>query len=468
MKKNIYNRAILFLLVICDFLSNLISYSIVFGVVRFFDFKKNIIIYDDLLFIIFCQLVWSSIFLLFNFYDTRSTLSRFDEIIKIFPVIYLITVTVVTLDVFELININIEYKSLLSYSLLFSFVLILGRFVIHSFQKYLLKMKVGLNSAVILGLNRRGIAVFNSLQGHYLHGLKVKGFIQAFDDPKSYKIDHLQSKKIGNENEINEIIKSKKIDDVIIALEKPNPERIMNSIVAINGAPSSIKILPDMYEVVTGLARTTQLVGVPLIDVNLNIDTFYSRVLKRIFELAFSTIGIVLCFPIWLIIALMIKIDSRGPVFYKQSRSGRDGNLFEIIKFRSMVFNAESNTGPIWAEKEDSRITGFGRFLRRLHIDETPQLINILKGEMSIVGPRPERPFFVEKLKKTYPFYNRRLKIRPGVTGWAQINQPFDTSIKDVNQKLKYDFYYIENISFKLDLHIAFRTIWVVLRGHKV
>ena len=120
-----------------------------------------------------------------------------------------------------------------------------------------------------------------------------------------------------------------------------------------------------------------------------------------------------------------------------------------------------------YGQKKKIRITNFGRLLRRLHIDETPQLLNILKGDMSIVGPRPERPYFVEKLKKTYPFYNRRLKIRPGVTGWAQINQPFDTNIKDVHQKLKYDFYYIENLTFKLDLHIIFSTIWVVLRGHK-
>ena len=122
----------------------------------------------------------------------------------------------------------------------------------------------------------------------------------------------------------------------------------------------------------------------------------------------------------WLIIALIIKIDSRGPVFYKQSRSGQNGKLFEIIKFQSMVFNAELDTGPIWAEKEDQELLLFGKLLRRLHIDETPQLINILKGDMSIVGPRPERPYFVDKAKKTYPFLNRRLKIRPGVTGWAQ------------------------------------------------
>ena len=466
MTKKIYNKIIFFLLLLFDYASNLSAYIIIFDGIGYFSFEKMISNFDSQ-FILFSQLIWFSVFFLFNLYDTRSTLSRFDEIIKIFPVIYLITVIGITFDVFNIIDINIEYKSLLSYSLLFSFILILGRFLIHSFQKYLLKMKVGLKSAIILGINRRGLAVLNSLQSHHLHGLKVKGFVQAFDDPKSFAIDHPELKKIGHENEINEIIESKKIDDVIIALERPNPERIMNSIVGINGAPTSIKILPDMYEVVTGLARTTQLVGVPLIDVNLNIDTFYSRVLKRILELTFSVISILFCLPFWLAIALLIKIDSRGPVFYTQSRSGRDGKLFKIIKFRSMIFNAESKTGPVWAEKEDSRITTLGKFLRRLHIDETPQLINILKGDMSIVGPRPERPYFIEKLKKTYPFYNRRLKIRPGVTGWAQINQPFDTSVKDVNQKLKYDFYYIENISFKLDLHITFRTFWVVLRGHK-
>tara|TARA_B100001540_G_C15613765_1_gene554344 strand:- start:144 stop:872 length:729 start_codon:yes stop_codon:yes gene_type:complete len=240
----------------------------------------------------------------------------------------------------------------------------------------------------------------------------------------------------------------------------------MSSIVSINGSPLSIKILPDMYEVVTGLARTTQLVGVPLIDINFNLDTLYSRVLKRIFDVIFSIAGILICLPICIIVSLLIKIDSSGPILYFQSRSGRGGKLFNIIKFRSMVFDAESDTGPVWAGKEDIRITRIGKLLRRFHVDETPQLINILKGDMSIIGPRPERPFFVEKLKNTYPFYNRRLKIRPGVSGWAQINQPFDTDVKDVHQKLKYDFYYIENLSLRLDFHILFRTLWVVLRGH--
>tara|TARA_A100000164_G_C21870097_1_gene754682 strand:- start:156 stop:1142 length:987 start_codon:yes stop_codon:yes gene_type:complete len=328
-------------------------------------------------------------------------------------------------------------------------------------------MKIGLNNAIILGVNRRGLDIYNSLQNQSYHGLNVRGFVRANDDPDEYNISDEKTRVLGNESDLKEIIKLEKISDVIIALDHPNPEQIMSSIVKINGAPISIKILPDMYEVVTGLARTSQLVGVPLIDINLNTETFYSRVLKRNLDLVAGLFGIIICAPIWLIIGLLIKIESPGPIFYFQSRTGKQGNLFNIIKFRSMVTDAELSTGPVWSDRDDSRITRVGKILRRLHIDETPQLINILKGDMSIVGPRPERPFFVKKLKETYPFYSRRLKIRPGVTGWAQINQPFDTNIKDVHQKLKYDFYYIENLNLRLDFHILFRTVWVILRGHK-
>ena len=131
-----------------------------------------------------------------------------------------------------------------------------------------------------------------------------------------------------------------------------------------------------------------------------------------------------------------------------------------------MISDAEADTGPIWAGTKDERVTTFGKLLRRFHFDETPQLINIIRGDMSVVGPRPERSYFVEKLKGTYPFYNRRFKIRPGVTGWSQINQPFDINVKDVHQKLKFDFYYIENMSLRLDINILLKTIFVVLRGH--
>ncbi len=464
MNKNNYNNILLCILVFSDFVSGTISFNLSFGI----DYFYLLSVSNDSFFILFLvQLSWSSIFFLANLYNTRATLSRFDEIIRLVPIVYSVLFIYIFLNVFGIIKIYSEYRNILTYGLVFSSILIVNRFVIHTIQKYLLKMKIGLNNAIILGVNRRGIDTYNSLENQFFHGLKVKGFVKAEDDPDSYDSLPEKIKVLGDEHDLEKIIKSENINDIVIALDFPTPERIMSSIVKINGAPVSIKILPDMYEVVTGLARTTQLVGVPLIDINLNIDTFYSRVLKRILDITVASIGILICLPIWPFIGLLIKIDSPGQIFYLQSRSGRNGELFNIIKFRSMIIDAESDTGPIWSNQDDSRITRFGKILRRLHIDETPQLINILKGDMSIVGPRPERPFFVKKLKETYPFYSRRLKIRPGVTGWAQINQPFDTNIKDVHQKLKYDFYYIENMSLKLDIHILFRTIWVIIRGHK-
>ena len=464
MNKRNYNYILLCILILSDFVSGAISFNIAFGIgyYQIFSFKNNFFI-----FLLVIQLCWSSIFFLANLYNTRATLSRFDEIIRLVPIIYSVLFIYIFFNVFGIVNIHSDFRNILTYGLVFSAILIVNRFIIHTFQKYFLKMKIGLNSAIILGINKRGLEIYDNLNNNLFHGLKVKGFIRAEDDPKSFDPLIQNVKILGDEKDLEKIILSENIDDIVVALHRPTPERILSSIVKINGAPVSIKILPDMYEVVTGLARTTQLVGVPLIDINLNIDTFYSRVLKRIVDIIIASTGILICLPLWPLIGLIIKLDSKGPIFYFQSRSGRRGQLFNIIKFRSMIYEAELETGPVWSNQKDSRITRFGKILRRLHIDETPQLINILKGDMSIVGPRPERPFFVEKLRETYPFYSRRLKIRPGVTGWAQINQPFDTNIKDVHQKLKYDFYYIENLSFKLDIHILFRTVWVILRGHK-
>ena len=460
MTKNQYNYILLTILILSDLFSGTIAFWLTL-------LNQNRFSLELISLVLTLQCCWVAIFFFANLYNTRATLSRFDEIIRLLPIIYSVLVLFIVTHIFGLINIIIDYKAVLTYGLVFSVILIVNRFIIHTMQKLLLNKKIGLNNALILGINRRGAEIYNNLQNQPFHGLNVKGFIQAYDDPIEFNINDSNINKLGNEADIDRIIKSEKIEDVIIALDKPTPERIMSSIVSINGEPISIKILPDMYEVVTGLARTTQLVGVPLIDINFNLDTFYSRVLKRIFDVILSIVGILICLPIWILFSLLIKIDSAGPILYLQSRSGKGGKLFNIIKIRSMISNAESDTGPVWAGKKDSRITRIGVLLRRFHIDETPQLINILKGDMSIIGPRPERPFFVKKLKEAYPFYSRRLKIRPGVSGWAQINQPFDTNVKDVHQKLKYDFYYIENISLKLDTHILFRTIWVVLRGHR-
>ena len=164
-------------------------------------------------------------------------------------------------------------------------------------------------------------------------------------------------------------------------------------------------------------------------------------------------------------IAAAIKIDTPGPVVYSQERVGKDGKVFKMYKFRSMRADAEKDSGPVWAPQHDSRVTKVGRFLRNTRLDEIPQFINVLDGDMSLVGPRPERPFFVEKLSKEIPLYHRRLKVRPGITGWAQIKQGYDRSIEDVKSKVRYDLFYIENMSFRMDLKILLFTFYIMLMG---
>ena len=225
----------------------------------------------------------------------------------------------------------------------------------------------------------------------------------------------------------------------------------------------SVKLLPDFYNLVSGF-KTSHIYGVSLIRFfGSNMKT-WEWLLKRIIDIAVSLMVLIVFMPIWVIIALAILIDSSGPIFYKQKRIGKNKQEFELIKFRSMMHNAENLTGPKWAEKEDSRITHLGKLLRKTGLDEIPQFFNVLMGDMSIVGPRPERLYFVNELEQSIQFYSRRLIIKPGITGWAQIKYKYDESIDDVREKLRYDLYYIENMSILLDLKIIVQTLLVGIR----
>jgi exopolysaccharide biosynthesis polyprenyl glycosylphosphotransferase len=191
----------------------------------------------------------------------------------------------------------------------------------------------------------------------------------------------------------------------------------------------------------------------------------WEHAVKRLIDICVSFLILFIGLPIWTILAIAIKLESKGTIFYTQERVGKDEKLFRIIKFRSMVEDAEHKSGPVWANKYDARVTRVGKILRKLRLDEIPQFINVLDGNMSLIGPRPERPFFVEQLTKEIPLYKRRLKIRPGITGWAQVKHKYDESIEDVKKKVQYDLFYIENMSLRMDFKILFHTIAVVFLG---
>ncbi len=202
-----------------------------------------------------------------------------------------------------------------------------------------------------------------------------------------------------------------------------------------------------------------------MIEIRSDLLTPIERALKRVFDIAFSLMILFLTAPLWLLAAVVIFADGGRPVFYSQSRVGRNGKLFQIFKFRTMVPDAEAASGPTLAKPGDPRITKIGRFLRATRIDELPQLINVLLGQMSLVGPRPERPEFVSEFERRTPLYVRRLNVKPGLTGWAQVQLRYDATQVAPDLKLQMDMYYIENMSLPLDMKILFMTLFVVLRG---
>jgi exopolysaccharide biosynthesis polyprenyl glycosylphosphotransferase len=262
---------------------------------------------------------------------------------------------------------------------------------------------------------------------------------------------------LGQIGDLPALIDKHAIDEVIIGLPEASHEEILTIISLCERGKVSIKVYPDLFQIMAAQISIGDLGGLPLLTVRDVALRGWRLTLKRAMDLIGSAIGLVLLSPLMLLVAILIKMESPGPVFYTQVRMGLDAKPFWLIKFRSMRADAEAETGPVWATKDDPRRTRLGAFIRRFSIDELPQLINVLVGEMSLVGPRPERPVFVEQFKRSIPRYMDRHREKAGLTGWAQVNGlRGDTSIAE---RTKYDLWYIENWSLLLDLKIILKTI---------
>jgi sugar transferase (PEP-CTERM system associated) len=291
-------------------------------------------------------------------------------------------------------------------------------------------------------------------------GFKVIGFIT--DNPERIGERLVNPSVIGDQSHILDIATRERVDRIIVALEERRGKFPEGQLLdcKMRGIPIEEGI--EFYEHLTGRLQIESLRPSFLIFSDGFKKTRLTMWVKRVSGFAISLIGLTLLSPLVLVVSILIKMDSHGPVFYRQKRMGENGKVFRLIKFRSMVEKAEAN-GPVWAGENDSRVTRVGGWIRRLRIDEIPQMFNVLKGDMSFVGPRPERPFFVEKLREDIPYYDQRFSVKPGITGWAQIKYPYGASKEDALEKLKYDLYYIKNMSPLFDLLIIFETVKVVL-----
>jgi exopolysaccharide biosynthesis polyprenyl glycosylphosphotransferase len=338
----------------------------------------------------------------------------------------------------------------------------LMRATLRGLQARMFRSGIGTRASLIVGRADRASELMRALRKSRPLGFDIQGFVST--DPSAIPNGE-PAPLLGTVAQLEEIIRTRNIREVLVTVDSGDHETLLDVIGRAAVADARVKIMPDLYDIVSGQARIAQLHGVPLIDVSPHLMQPWEEGIKRLLDAVASLLVIAVGLPVWILVALAVVATSRGGVFYRQERMGRDGKPFRILKFRTMVANAEQG-GPQWAVKNDPRVTSIGRFLRKSHLDEVPQFLNVLRGDMSIVGPRPERPFFAERFLTEIPYYRRRLKVRPGITGWYQVStDKYDESVDDVKTRLKYDLYYIENMSLRLDVKIIIGTAFVMMRG---
>lgn len=399
-------------------------------------------------------LMYPLVFYIFDFYNFQERSSKTEFILRCALAIFIINF--ISTSLFFVFHIRPYSADLLGISGSFAFVFLVAlRLSFRHFLNRAAPLKV-----LILGAGETGKALYDYLRTR--NDYKVIGFIDDSVDKNGLVVGDVQV--MGNSSHLSGLIKKYDIDQVVVAitgLVKPEMFRVL---VDVKFTGVEVYEMPTFYEKVAEkipvLHTTSMWLGFAEISgVKRNV---YNTKLKKIFDKLISVVALILAMPIMLLTALFIKLESRGPILYKQERIGKDEKTFELIKFRSMRVDAEAN-GAVWAMENDPRVTRVGKVIRRLRLDELPQLWNVLKGDMSFVGPRPERMEFVRYLKKEIPYYALRHAIGPGITGWAQINYPYGASTKDALQKLQFDLYYIKNMSVILDMYIIIQTIRVML-----
>ena len=407
------------------------------------------------------NLFWLFLFALFGLYGKWKNTSRFDEIISVYKTI---TVgAVFSLVIAFMADHNFSAGKLIALGYWASLVVLVGagRIFIRTVQRALLFKGIGLRPSIIVGDRKTIAGMMIKIRKSPALGFNVKGVVPIDHSKQKREIEGIPV--VGNVENLHSIIEKYDITDVLIALEFKEEEEIFRIISAADSYDVDYSILPGPADVLAGRMMFNQLYGFPMIRILSEPMPPWEKNVKRLIDICSCLTVIVLFFPLFLIISAAIALESRGPVLYIQERVGYRGKLFKLWKFRSMVLDAEKKSGPVWAGKNDARITRVGKFIRKMRLDELPQVYNIVMGDMSLVGPRPEREFFVEQLKKKIPYYPLRLKVKPGLTGWAQIKHNYDRSLDDVREKLKYDLYYIENMSLRMDFKIIIATVFVVL-----
>jgi Undecaprenyl-phosphate glucose phosphotransferase len=418
----------------------------------FYDFSS---IEPYLLLLFPLLLIWVFVFKAFNLYRPRRLSSRFAEILDITKACTLTVIILVSLTFFLK---KFEFSRLVFlYFWIFSIAaLSFSRIIFRGGLSFLRRKGYNLRHVVIVGDGILARELIKRLRNHPEVGINILGLLGNRPEKIGSKVHGEEI--LGTYGDIETILNQKEVDQVFIAtpfVEISHLETIFNSI---SNYPVTIKIIPDIHHFPLFCAGVEEFSGLPILSIQDSPLYGWNVVFKRLLDFLTASFAIVLTLPLMAAIAVVIKLTSPGPVFYRQKRAGLDGKIFNMLKFRTMHVDAEKGTGPVWASENDPRRTKFGALLRRTSLDELPQFFNVFKGDMSVVGPRPERTEFIEEFKEHVPRYLLRHKMKAGITGWAQIKGwRGNTSLKE---RIKHDLYYIENWSIWFDIKIMWLTVW--------
>jgi Undecaprenyl-phosphate glucose phosphotransferase len=396
-------------------------------------------------------------------YHLVRAVSKIDEFYAVFGTASIGTMMSVAVSTLLFKSFEFDFpRVLIIYAWLFTILLVtLGRWLYRAMQVQLQERGVGRDRALIVGTGDIGQLVLDKIKGSPYLGYEVVGFVSKNGNGEGPEL--LGRPVLGRSDDLPQLIDQHQIDEVIIALPEAAHDEILDLISKCSKADLSIKVFPDVFQIIANQVSIDDLGGLPLLSIRDVRLRGWRVTVKRLMDLTVSAIGLVLLSPFMFLLAIAIKLESPGSVFYVQERMGLDAKPFLMLKFRSMRQDAEAG-GPGWTKQNDPRRTRLGTILRKFNVDEWPQLINVLMGEMSLVGPRPERPVYVDQFMRTIPRYMERHKEKSGMTGWAQVNGlRGDTSIIE---RTKYDLWYIENWSVLLDLKILIRTVFRVVGDH--
>lgn len=458
-------------LVLLDYVAAMIAW-VTFWVYRHqFLFKRGIwdsfqyfYVKDYLYTLIFIPAGWLLLYLLSGTYFDLYRKSRLNEVNRT-----LISGIIgsIFISLFAFANDEADYSYFIrmtGYYLLIhtAYTLILRLFMFNHVKNNLIKGKVGFNT-LIIGGNQKAIDIYHEvLNNPKALGNIFKGFIYATKDSGNGMSKYLP--QLGDLSELEEIIDRHAIEEVIIAVDSSEHHLLENIITRLCYRPVVVKLLPDYYDILSGSVKTSNIYDAILIHIPPDLMPDWQRVCKRTIDILCSFLALIILSPVYLFAAIKVRLSSVGPVFYKQQRIGLFGKPFYIYKFRSMYVNAEED-GPALSSETDTRITPWGKVMRKWRIDELPQFVNILIGNMSLVGPRPERKYFIDIISRTHPHYKYLHKVKPGITSWGMVQFGYAENVQEMIDRMKYDLLYIENCSLALDIKIMLYTFMVIFQG---